>query len=110
MAETRKETVARALFDAKGYQSLNPSRHMTWDIAKTTPLHWHECVERALTEAAAAIDALADADGIAGVLEKHEPWGWSEQGVSCICDRNTLLDSWSEHAAAAVVAWMKDRP
>lgn len=57
---------------------------------------------------AAAIDALADVDGIARVLLEHSANWWGE----CACGRwqsNGEDGRFANHVAAAVVAWMKDQ-
>jgi len=79
-------------------------------------------------QAAAAIDALADVDGIAGVLLLHERIAYHSETnyegqrvawVSCGCGwvgEPRIADNIplrhkevADHQAAAVVAWMKDR-
>ena len=64
--------------------------------------------------AAAAIDALADVDGIGAVLAAHSLRdGSSFDGylITCDCNDNTAYTrgTHARHLAAAVVAWMKDR-
>ncbi len=60
--------------------------------------------------AAAAIDALADVDGIAGVLRKHYASRWNDERAryECTCGE-AAWRAHSQHQAAAVVAWMKDQ-
>lgn len=105
---SNQEKVARLLYDLDG-EGCEQSDLIPWQ-REMAPVR-----DKYLCEATAAIDALADVDGIAGVLDAHEDSTGSMNECSCgqwgsfDVNWHVRLKSFNQHQAAAVVAWMKDR-
>lgn len=93
MSETRKETVARVLHGvATRVADAQDVPMLGWESADDFIRDFR------LRSAAAAIDALADADGIAEAV----------YGMELTRDYDITSND-AEMIAAAVVAWMKDQ-